>query len=128
MKNKWSDEFFKPSKTGAVIKAEVWNEYLNPEERAAVAEMAADAAGGETEANNTDPAALIRAMRARFVKFAALAASPLSTIASYQFDNNGLKGLWFKSGDAAQTSALLYFHGGGYVAGSPVTSAAIAGF
>jgi acetyl esterase/lipase len=38
-----------------------------------------------------------------------------------------VKGVWFNPADADQSCVLLYFHGGGFVVGSPMTAASIAG-
>lgn len=39
----------------------------------------------------------------------------------------GVPGLWLWSGPVRAEAAILYFHGGGYIAGSPDTHAALAG-
>ena len=106
----------------------VWKTYLSPKEHAALTKIAAEAkheAEGAPEAP-TDPKIMVAAMREGFEKFAADSIQIPTSIVVEAFDENGVKGLWFKPKGANEKQVLLYFHGGGYVVGSSKTGAAVA--
>lgn len=108
--------------------AAVRQRYLSAPEQAALAEFMAAAQIPASDAPPVDYRARITAMREGYAQFAAMAAPPLADLPGEPFSENGISGLWFKPGRADLDKALLFFHGGGYVMGSPDTGASIAGF
>jgi len=106
----------------------VWRQYLSPAEQAALAEMTAAAATNEAGLSEAGSETMLKTMRDSFAQFVSLAAPPPAGVNIRQFEEKGLKGLWFEPKSAAGDRVLLYFHGGGYVAGSPLTGAAVAGY
>ena len=109
----------------------VWKQYLSAKESAALTQMAAQQAkeleAGETSAE-ADPKAMLSMMRKGFEQFATESVELLASVKMEPFDSNGVKGIWFKPKRAAENRVLLYFHGGGYVVGSPKTATAVAGY
>ena len=126
-KTHMSDQQLLAAKT-ASDPAAIWKRYLSPPEQAALAQFMAAAAESPDLTKIADADMRLAAMREGFAQFAALLAPPLPDLPGEPFAENGVSGLWFKPESAEPDKVLLYFHGGGYMMGDPVTSAATTGF
>lgn len=105
--------------------AAIWKRYLSAPEQAALAQFMVAAAESPDLTKIADVQAQLTAMRESFAEFAALFAPPLADLPGEPFAENGISGLWFKPSQAERDKVILYFHGGGYMMGDPVTSAAM---
>lgn len=113
----------------AAVREQVWKAYLSDADSVALQnslppedpQARAVAPGGPPA-----PEALV-AMRSGFEQFVAEFAPPPASVPYEAFEKGSVKGVWFNPADADQSRVLLYFHGGGFVAGSPMTAASIAG-
>lgn len=110
--------------------AAIWKRYLSAHEQAALAELVSGNGGDSADAMDAaaTPREKLAAMRQGFEAFTSFLAPPLADVKSEPFSENGVRGVWFKPGNADPDKVLLYLHGGGYIVGSPATGAAIAGF
>ncbi len=107
----------------------IWKRYLSEFEQMALADLMDGMAAAEADSpEDATPQEKIAAARQGFEAFAAMVAPAISEVASESFSENGVRGVWFKPVGADSGKVLLYFHGGGYIVGSPATGAAIAGF
>lgn len=110
--------------------AAIWMRYLSASEQAALAELMAGTGDETTDPTETaaTPQEKIAAMREWYANFAAAVAPPLADVKSESLSENEVRGVWFKPDNADPDKVLLYFHGGGYIVGSPATAAAMSGF
>ena len=113
----------------AAVREQVWRAYLSDAEAAALRNMVKTAVQQDNADAPSGPPSpeILAAMRSGFEQFTAEFAPPPASVPYEMFEKDAVKGVWFYPPEADQTRVLLYFHGGGFVAGSPMTAAAIAG-
>ncbi len=105
----------------------VWKQYLSASEQAALLKIASPPPEASQPQTKPDPEQMLAILRTGFNHFGETLAKPLTTQPA-AFAEGNIKGLWFKPAKADQSKVLLYFHGGGYVLGSPRTAAGITDF
>ena len=111
---------------GDALPEQVWRRYLSPSEQASLTAMKNMPQDNPPE--NADPAALLAHARQGFEKMALEFGPPLSGQKTEPYSQGGVSGLWIRPEGSDGRRVLLYFHGGGFVVGSAVTGAAIAGY
>lgn len=102
----------------------VWQLYLSDKEQLALKELAI-MAHGDDNANTDSQEITLPMLREQFESMF----TPAITLPPAEpFNENGVKGIWLKPKNASQERVLLYFHGGGYVIGSPKTGSTVSSF
>lgn len=108
-------------------RSEVWQKYLAPAEQAVLA-LLASAPEKPAPPPDASPADVLEMERRGFAAMMAAEAPPVRGVAGRQFSEDGVRGVWFYPRDPDPRQVVLYFHGGGFLAGSPETGASLAGF